>query len=222
MLTDWNGAQLPMLRDTNGRYVQLRPFDYERDREGLFTSVCGNQNDDLWTYIPLYRPTTADELGDMLLKAAEQQGWQTYVISMLDSNKPLGMASYMRIRPEHGSAEVGCVIFSKSLQRTRIATEALYLMIKHAFDDLGYRRFEWKCNDGNEASKRAAKRLGFTFEGIFRNDLVVKGRNRDTTWFSIIDKEWPVIKSGFENWLRPDNFEVGDKQIKRLVFDSRD
>lgn len=219
MLMDWKGAPPPALGDVSGRYARLRPFDYERDRKGLFASICGHENDDLWTYIPQDRPENADALGAMLLKVADDQGWQTYVILTPSSEVPLGMASYMRIRPGHGSAEAGCIIYSRTLQRTRIATEALYLMIKHAFDDLGYRRFEWKCDNRNEASRRAAKRLGFTFEGIFRNDLVVKGHNRDTAWFSIIDTEWPSIKAGFENWLRPENFDENGQQLSRLIFD---
>ena len=128
----------------------------------------------------------------------------------------LGMASYMRIRQEHGSAEVGCVVFGKALQRTRAATEAIYLMARHIFDDLGYRRFEWKCNEANAASKRAAVRFGFTFEGVFRNDMVMKGRNRDTAWYSMLDSEWSGVKTAFDSWLDPGNFTPEGVQRSRL------
>jgi RimJ/RimL family protein N-acetyltransferase len=122
----------------------------------------------------------------------------------------------MRLRPEHGSVEIGCVVFGKALQKTRGATEAIYLMAKHAFSDLGYRRFEWKCDNDNADSKNAALRFGFEFEGVFRNDMVMKGRNRDTAWFSIIDTDWPIVKAGFETWLSAQNFDENGRQISSL------
>lgn len=121
----------------------------------------------------------------------------------------LGMCTYMRIREAHGSAEIGCVAFSPKLKRTPEATEALRLMAAHVFD-LGYRRYEWKCNNDNLASKRAAERFGFTFEGIFRNDMVVKGRSRDTAWYSITDREWPRLDAALSGWLAPSNFAAED------------
>ena len=127
-----------------------------------------------------------------------------------------GWASYMRIKPAHGVIEVGNVLFSPSLQRTRAATEAMYLMAGHAFDRLGYRRYEWKCNAGNLPSRRAAARVGFTFEGIFRQHMVVKGRSRDTAWFAMLDHEWPARKRAFEAWLDPANFDENGKQLKSL------
>jgi RimJ/RimL family protein N-acetyltransferase len=127
------------------------------------------------------------------------------------------MASYMRIRPEAGSAEVGSVVFSKALQRTAAATEAIFLMARHLFEDRGYRRFEWKCDNQNAASVRAARRFGFTAEGVFRQDMVVKGRNRDTAWFSILDGEWPRIRSAFEQWLAPENFDPAGQQRRSLA-----
>ena len=129
----------------------------------------------------------------------------------------LGMASYMRIRPEHGSAEVGFVCFSKAMQRTPAATEAMYLMARHLFDDLGYRRYEWKCDNANEKSRRAAERLGFAFEGVFRQDMVMKGRNRDTAWYSMLDTEWPAAKAAFEAWLAPENFDGEGRQRNKLA-----
>ena len=140
------------------------------------------------------------------------------VIRVKESGTLEGMVSYMRARPEHGSVEIGCVAFGHRLQRTAAATEAVYLMAKHAFDDLGYRRFEWKCDNTNEASKRAALRFGFTYEGLFRQDMVRKGANRDTAWFSIIDKEWPKVRTGFERWLDPANFSATGLQIRPLTY----
>ena len=123
----------------------------------------------------------------------------------------------MRINPTHGVIEVGNVLFSPALQRTRAATEAMYLMARHAFEDLGYRRYEWKCNAQNDPSRRAAQRLGFTFEGIFRQHMVAKDRNRDTAWFSMLDHEWPARKQAFETWLNPANFDKRGNQLRSLV-----
>ncbi|VAW07153.1 Acetyltransferase, GNAT family, partial [hydrothermal vent metagenome] len=134
----------------------------------------------------------------------------------VDTGAVLGMASYMRIRPEAGSVEIGCIVFSGALQKTPAATEAMYLMARHIFDDLGYRRYEWKCNDENAASKSAAERLGFQFEGVFRQDMVVKGENRDTAWFSVLDSEWPEVKAGLNAWLAPENFDADGRQRRSL------
>jgi len=134
----------------------------------------------------------------------------------LPGERPLGQAAYLRIVPDHGSIEIGNIWFGPPLQRTTAATEAIYLLARHAFDDLGYRRLEWKCNALNAASRRAAERFGFTFEGIFRNHLVVKGRNRDTAWFAIADDDWPAIRAGFEAWLAADNFDSEGSQKRPL------
>jgi len=139
-----------------------------------------------------------------------------HTITDTDSNRPLGVASFMRIEPAHGCIEVGNISYSPPLQRTPGATEAMYLMARRAFDELGYRRYEWKCNALNAPSRRAALRLGFTFEGTFRNHLVVKGRNRDTSWYAMTDDDWPQIKANFETWLAPDNFDAQGQQIRSL------
>jgi len=138
------------------------------------------------------------------------------------SNKALGLASYLRIDPPAGVIEVGHIHFSPALQGTAMATEAMYLMMHRVFDELGYRRYEWKCNALNKASCRAAERLGFTFEGIFRQATIVKGRNRDTAWFSILDSEWPRAKAAFQAWLDPANFDVEGKQKRGLAELRRD
>ena len=127
------------------------------------------------------------------------------------------MASYLNIVPDMGCIEIGHIWFAPPLQKTRAATEAIFLMMGHVFDDLGYRRLEWKCNDLNEASMRAARRFGFTYEGTFRQHMVVKGRNRDTAWFSLLDREWPAVRTAFERWLAPDNFDAAGRQRTSLM-----
>jgi RimJ/RimL family protein N-acetyltransferase len=140
-----------------------------------------------------------------------------FAIIPVETGTAAGWASFMRIKPQHGVIEVGNVVFSPMLQRSRAATEAMYLMASHIFDRLGYRRYEWKCNAENAASRRAAQRLGFTFEGIFRQHMVTKGRNRDTAWFSMLDEEWPGRKRAFEAWLDPANFDADGKQRRSLT-----
>jgi len=127
-----------------------------------------------------------------------------------------GRQQFMRIAPEHGVIEIGGIYWGPDIARTRLATEALFLAARHAFDDLGYRRFEWKCNDLNLPSKRAAERFGFTFEGVFRQHMIIKGANRDTAWFSMLDREWPDRRAGFEAWLDPDNFDAEGRQRAAL------
>ncbi len=140
-----------------------------------------------------------------------------FAILPIDTGKAAGWASYMRISAAHGVVEVGNILFSPALQRTRAATEAMYVMARHIFDDLGYRRYEWKCNAENAPSRSAALRLGFTFEGVFRQHMVVKGLNRDTAWFSMLDSEWPARRRAFEAWLEPENFDDAGRQRRSLA-----
>lgn len=201
---------------------------------------------DQWRHIPIGPFDTAEALADGMRARAEAQSWVTLTIAPQTppltfgaipgeatsaapdssdqaeaalspaSPAPLGMASFMRIRPPHGSVEIGCVVYGPGLKRTPAATQAIALMAGHVFDELGYRRLEWKCDAQNAASMRAAVRLGFTFEGVFRNDMIVRGRNRDTAWFSITDAEWPRVSAGLAAWLHPDNFDAGGAQIRTL------
>jgi RimJ/RimL family protein N-acetyltransferase len=157
-----------------------------------------------------------EQLCDFLAGAHASEGWRTMVIRAAVSGEIRGMASYMRIREAHGSAEIGCVAFGPKLKRTAEATEALALMAGHVFDDLGYRRYEWKCNEANAASKRAAERFGFTYEGLFRNDMVMKGKSRDTAWYSITDAEWPALRGALAQWLARDNFATDGAQVRTL------
>jgi RimJ/RimL family protein N-acetyltransferase len=140
-----------------------------------------------------------------------------FAIVDLESQRARGMASFMRIVPEHGVIEIGHIWFAPVMQRTREATEAIYVVARHAFDDLGNRRLEWKCNALNDASRRAALRFGFTYEGVFRQHLVVKGRNRDSAWYSMLDGEWPRARAAFETWLRADNFDAHGRQLRSLA-----
>jgi RimJ/RimL family protein N-acetyltransferase len=217
----WKPRDAPNLPRTVGRFVQLDPLDPERDGDELFAAIGGDANDELWRFIPFGPFESAQALMGILSVMAEQQDWQTLVFRDPKAGQVLGMSSYMRIRPEAGSAEVGCVVFSKALQKTSAATEAMFSMARHLFDDKAYRRYEWKCDNDNAASRRAAARFGFSPEGVFRQDMVVKGRNRDTAWFSMLDREWPHIRSAFEQWLAPDNFDSASEQ-KRSLCDIRD
>jgi len=160
--------------------------------------------------------TDRKEFDACLRQLAASEDPMCFVIVERHSAKAVGWASYMRIEPAHRVIEVGNVMFSPALRRTAGATEAIYLMARNAFEALGYRRFEWKCNALNAASRRAALRFGFTFEGIFRQHMVVKGRSRDTAWFSMIDAEWPKRKEAFETWLQPSNFDDEGRQKTSL------
>ncbi|MDE0887660.1 MAG: GNAT family protein [Myxococcota bacterium] len=215
---DWKPCNPPRLPPTTGAFVAVAPLkEDERDGDELFAAIAGPGNEELWRFIPFGPPETPESLVATLGGARDAGQWQPMILRAAAGGPALGMASYMRLRPEVGSAEVGSIVFSKALQRTAAASEALYLMARHLFEDLGYRRFEWKCDDANAASKRAALRLGFRFEGLFRQDLVVKGKNRDTAWFSMLDGEWPGIRAAFEAWLDPDNFDAGGEQKRALA-----
>ena len=215
-LENWNARPRPQLTSLRGSYINIDRAQFAKDADGLFAALCGPGNDDLWQYIPIGPYDDAIEFRTRFALVADQEDWMTYILRDAQTGVILGMASYMRIRPEAGSIEVGCIVFSKALQRTPAATEAMYLMASHIFDDLGYRRYEWKCNNANEASKNAATRFGFTFEGVFRQDMVMKGGNRDTAWYSIIDGEWPAVKAAYEAWLAPENFDQDGRQMRSL------
>ena len=215
-IENWQPCERPGLLVLHGRYCYLEPFDWDRHGAGLFAAVCGEGDETLWAFMPAGPFVEPAGLHQVLKAANGELGWQTMIIRASVGGEILGMASYMRIREAHGSAEVGLVTFSKKLQRTRIATEAMYLMAHHVIVDLGYRRYEWKCNEANAASKRAAVRFGFQYEGVFRNDMVVKGENRDTAWYAMIDEEWTTLEVAYQNWLAPANFSVDGMQLASL------
>ena len=211
---DWKPAALPVRVRLSGRFVTLEPLDAERHAAALWQAVKGH--DDLWAW--LFDGPYASEAD--LRKAIEVKqaanGFVFLAIVPIETGQATGWASFMRIEPAHGVIEVGNIMLSPSLQRTTAATEAMYLMARHVFDDLGYRRYEWKCNALNLPSRRAAERLGFTFEGIFRQHMVIKGRSRDTAWYSMLDSEWPARKRAFEAWLDPANFDAEERQLRSL------
>jgi len=194
--------------------VTLEPLDAERHSEDLWQAVQGH--DELWTWLPdgPYN-SEADLRRAVELRQAASSALFLAIIPA-ETCEAAGWASYMRMEPAHGVIEVGSILYSPSLQRTVAATEAMYMMASHVFDHLGYRRYEWKCNAENLPSRRAAERLGFTFEGIFRQHMVVKGRSRDSAWYSMLDHEWPTRKRAFEAWLEPANFDDEGKQRRSL------
>jgi RimJ/RimL family protein N-acetyltransferase len=213
-LSNWKPVPLPRREPLYGRTVMLEPLDAELHAPDLWHAIAGH--DDLWQWLfegPF--PTEAAFTADI---QAKQHSADRIYFAIIPSEigAAAGFASYMRMEPAHGVIEVGNILLSPALQRTTAATEAMYLMARHVFDDLGYRRYEWKCNALNEPSRRAAQRLGFTFEGIFRQHMVIKDRNRDTAWFSMLDHEWPARKQAFERWLDPANFDEQGQQLSLL------
>ena len=204
---DSSPAQRPERVALPGRVVTLRPFDAASQAEALYEATHGAEREDLWRYMgdgPFAGFDAYQAAFEKKEKSVDPLFW-----AIVDNatHLPVGQASYLRIEPAHRSIEVGNIIFSPALQRSPGATEAMYLMARYAFDDLGYRRYEWKCNALNQPSRRAALRLGFMFEGVFRQHMIIKGRNRDTAWFSMLDSEWPLRRANFERWLAPSNFD---------------
>lgn len=195
----------------------LRPLDADGDAESLYAESHPPAADPgMWTYLPNGPYRDPAELRDALRIAEALEDPLFYTLVPLPADRPAGVASYLRITPEHGVIEIGHIWFGASLRRTTAATEAIYLLAANAFDDLGYRRLEWKCDALNQPSRRAAERFGFRFEGVFRSHMVVKGRNRDTAWFAITDDEWPAVRAGFRSWLSPDNQDGAGEQARTL------
>jgi RimJ/RimL family protein N-acetyltransferase len=198
-----------------GRTVLLEPLDAQLHAADIWNAVNGH--DEVWQW--LFDGPYAS-LADLSRDIAEKESAPDRIFFAILSSEigaAAGYASFMRMEPAHGVIEVGNILLSPALQRTTAATEAMYLMARHVFEDLGYRRYEWKCNAENAPSRRAALRLGFTFEGIFRQHMVTKDRNRDTAWFSMLDHEWPARKRAFESWLAPANFDDAGNQRHSLT-----
>jgi RimJ/RimL family protein N-acetyltransferase len=199
-----------------GRVVTLRPFDLSSQAFALYQATHGPEAEDLWRYMgdgPYPNRAAYEAAFEKKQNSEDPLFW-----AVIDNvtGTPVGQASYLRVEPAQRVIEVGNILFSPALQHSTGATEAMYLMARHAFNDLGYRRYEWKCNALNQPSRRAALRLGFTFEGVFRQHMIVKGRNRDTAWFSMLDAEWPRLQANFEQWLAPTNFDAQGHQILSL------
>lgn len=214
-LPAWKAPLVPPRESMAGRLCRLDPVDPARHASGLFEACAADAGGAMWTYLP-YGPFDSFAGFETWLKElAAGPDPMPFAIIDLTTNRVVGIAAYLRITPVAGSIEVGHVIYSPQLQRATIATETMYLMMKRAFE-LGYRRYEWKCDSFNAKSRAAAQRLGFSFEGIFRQAIVYKNRSRDTAWFSVIDSEWPALKAAFERWLAPANFDECGEQRTRL------
>ena len=209
-------AKLPSKKKLIGKYCFLEPINIRKHSKDLYKNYSLDKKNVIWTYLP-YGPFKSHGSFKKWLKSfCLNKDPFFYAIYSKKHNQYCGMASYLRITPEHNSIEVGHINYSPILQNTTEGTEAMYLMMKNAFEVLGNRRYEWKCNNLNAASKYAAERLGFKFEGIFRQMFIFKGRNRDTAWYSIIDKEWPNYKKKYLFYLKKSNFTKTNRQRKRL------
>lgn len=214
LLEGWTPPPFPPARVLEGRYCRLEPVDPARHLDDIW-AVNGGQ-DHIWQWMPAHPPQTREAYGELLAMMAAKPGIVPFAIIDKADGRAKGHLWLMEIRPEHGVFEVGYITYSPVLQKTRVATEAIYLCGDYGFS-LGYRRFEWKCNNLNAPSRRAALRFGFQYEGLFRQHMVVKGRNRDTAWFSILDSEWPVRAQDFQRWLAPANFDADGVQKHSLA-----
>ncbi|MGF1475109.1 MAG: GNAT family N-acetyltransferase [Geminicoccaceae bacterium] len=214
-LLSWTGARCPERRTLEGRRVRLVPLDAAHHAPGLFHCSHGSKEDALWTYLSV-GPFGSPEAMNRWLEQMSASQDPLFLTVIGSDDEPAGMVSFMRIDPPMGVIEIGNIWFAPLLQRTTAATEVIFLMIDYVFTELGYRRLEWKCNALNTPSRRAADRFGFTFEGVFRQHQVVKGRNRDTAWYALVDHEWPRLRGCFERWLADDNFDEQGYQKSSL------
>ena len=210
-------GNVPDMRPLHGRWMRLDHVSAVKHSADLYASFDGKDSEGrIWTYLG-YGPFASLEEFTEWVKAREaaRDPW-FYAFVRRDTGKAVGMGSFMRNDAANGVIEIGHIWMSPGLQQTREATETIYLMMRHCFDDLGVRRLEWKCDSLNAPSRKAAERFGFTFEGIFRQHYIIKGRNRDTAWYAMLDTEWPKAKKAFEAWLKEDNFDAGGQQKAKL------
>lgn len=215
-LPGWSPRERPSRTVLRGRYCRLEPVDPDKHEADLFAAYMAAPDSRDWTYVFHDRPETAAAFHSYLAKLRDSADPLHFAILDEVTGTAAGTAALMRIDPAHGSIEVGSIVFSPALKKTRAATEAMFLLMQLAFDELGYRRYEWKCDSLNAPSRAAALRYGFTFEGIFRNAIVYKGRSRDTAWYSITREEWPPIRAAFQDWLDPANFDGAGRQKRSL------
>ncbi len=215
-VSGWSTRPRPARAAVVGRYCRLEPIDVPRHAPELFAHYMEAPDGRDWTYLFHERPETFASFRAYLGELARSEDPLHFTIVDCGTNGAVGTAALMRIDCAHGVIEVGSIAYSPRLQRTRAGTEAIYLFMRFAFDELGYRRFEWKCDSLNAPSCAAAERFGFTFEGVFRRAIVYKGRNRDTAWYSVIAEEWPRIRAAFEIWLSPENFDQLGRQRQSL------
>lgn len=213
-LPNWKPPTRPTRTTLQGNHCRLEPLDIEKHARQLFDANQHNRDGSMWTYLP-YGPFADFALYRAWLEKSCRSEDPLFFAIIDAADNAIGLAAYLRIDQANGVIEVGHLAYSPLLQQTPAATEAMFLMMKNAFG-LGYRRYEWKCNALNAPSRRAAQRLGFSYEGLFRQAIVVKGHNRDTAWYSIIDKEWPHLHAAFERWFAPDNFTADGRQRESL------
>ncbi len=209
---EWKGARLPERKTLLGKTCKLEPLSAEQHAEPLYRAYAEHADDRSWTYLPYGPFRSLASYCSWIAQEANGTDPYFYAIIDLDDPQPVGIASYLRIDPKSGSIEVGHIHYADRMKRSLMATEAMYLMMRYAFE-MGYRRYEWKCDALNQPSRNAALRLGFRLEGVFRQALVYKQRNRDTAWFAVIDSDWPVLKQSFESWLAAENFD--DQAVQR-------
>jgi RimJ/RimL family protein N-acetyltransferase len=213
---NWHPVPRPDRRTLHGHHVSLQPLNPDAHADDLYRASHGDQLDPaLWLYMSYGPWNHPDEFRKWIQTNSESDDPLFYAIVPTDG-EAAGQATYLRIDEHNGVIEIGHIWFSPSIQRSRAATEAIYLLARHAFDELGYRRFEWKCHARNKRSRRAAERFGFTYEGTFRKAIVQRDRNRDTAWYAIIDDDWPKIRDAFETWLSDDNFDTEGRQRRSL------
>lgn len=212
---DWAGRPPVPHTPMVGQYCTLVPLEPAHSA-ALFAAFDADTTGTLWTYMPTGPFASQADYAAWVETAHKSRDPLFFTIISHETGEPVGVASFLRIDPANGVAEVGFITFSPALQRTPTATEAMYLMMRRVMTELGYRRYEWKCDALNAPSRRAAARLGFSYDGLFKQAVVYKGRNRDTAWFSILDKDWPEIDAAFQTWLAADNFDAQGQQRKRL------
>lgn len=210
-----SAAIFPPRTTIEGQHVRLQPLGPDA-AESLFKNVADSAHDKFWTYMPEGPFADRAQFNDFIVRKAKSDDPIFFAVVRISDQEVVGMLSLMRIDLNHATIEIGWILYSPLVQRSPITTECTYLLLKLVFEKLQYRRCEWKCDNLNGPSRRAAERFGFTFEGVFRQHMIIKGRNRDTAWFAIMDSEWPGIKRAFELWLRPENFDNNGRQLTRL------
>jgi RimJ/RimL family protein N-acetyltransferase len=213
----WSPRPKPPRTPMVGRFCRVAPLDPERHAAQLFAAFAEDREGRLWTYLPRGPYAVLGEYRRWAEDAAGRDDPLTHAIIDNATGEAVGTAAYMRIEPAIGVIEIGSITYSPRLQRRPAATEAMHLMMRRVFDELGYRRYEWKCDSLNAPSRAAAQRLGFRYEGLFRQATMTRGRNRDTAWFSVIDGEWPALRAAFERWLAPANFDTDGQQRHSLA-----
>jgi RimJ/RimL family protein N-acetyltransferase len=216
LVPGWVSRPAPPRTPMEGRYCRLEPLNADKHGAALYREYAAFPDESAWTYMPYGPFSSASEYVEWVASMQGSDDLILFAILKAGNAMPVGVASYLRIDSAQGCIEVGHLSYSPALQRTAAATEAMYLMMRRVFDELGYRRYEWKCDSRNVPSRRAAERLGFVYEGTFRNAMVVKGRNRDTSWFSITNEEWPEVRIALEHWLDSSNFDAAGRQRQPL------